>query len=114
MGNQFKFLIKLHQMKFVIAATFAAAGMGEDLERAGWEVSCGLWKSGVAFNKGLTAETANNKTTYKDSAGAEFTAWSGEDGYADSNCSKLDGASYLTAGAAMAVAAAALAPMYSA
>merc|ERR1712045_561804 len=93
MGNQFKFLIKLHQMKFVIAATFAAAasaGLAEDLERAGWEVSCGLWKSGVAFDKGLTAETVNNKTTYKDSDGTEFTAGSDEDGYADSNCSKLD------------------------
>ena len=99
-------------MKFVIAATFAAAasaGLAEDLERAGWEVSCGLWKSGVAFNKGLTAETANNVTTYKDSDGNEFTAWSGEDGYADSKCAEVDGASYLTAGAAMAVAAAALA-----
>ena len=101
-----------YSVSVVAAATFAAAasaGLAEDLERAGWEVSCGLWKSGVAFNKGLTAETANNKTTYKDSDGNEFTAWSGEDGYGDSGCDKLDGAAYVTAGAAMAVAVAALA-----
>merc|ERR1711878_236520 len=99
MGNQFKFLIKLHQMKFVIAATFAAAasaGLAEDLANA---VTCSAWKTGVSISK----------TTYKDSTGAEFTAWSGEDGYADSKCSEVDGASYLAAGAAMAVAVAALA-----
>merc|ERR1712045_408796 len=107
MGNQFKFLIKLHQMKFVIAATFAAAGLAEDLANA---VTCSAWKTGVSISKPLTAETdANGKTTYKDSTGAEFTAWSGEDGYADSKCSEVDGASYLAAGAAMAVAVAALA-----
>ena len=74
-------------MKFVIAATLAAAasaGLAEDLERAANEFSCGVWKGGVAINKGLTAETVDNKTTYKDSNGVEFTAWSGEDGYADS------------------------------
>merc|ERR1712060_732567 len=107
MGNQFKFLIKLHQMKFVIAATFAAAGLAEDIANG---LTCSVWKGGVALQKGLTSETdSNGKTTYKDSAGAEFTAWSGEDGYADSKCSEVDGASYLAAGAAMAVAVAALA-----
>ena len=100
-------------MKFIIAATIAAAASADlaaDLERAGWEISCGFWKGGVAISKGLTAETNNNVTTYKDSEGVEFTAWSGEEGWADSGCPELEsGAAYLTAGAAMAVAAAALA-----
>merc|ERR1711997_963462 len=107
MGNQFKFLIKLHQMKFVIAATFAAANLAEDIAN---EFTCAAWKTGVAINKPLTAEQdSNNQTIYKDAEGNVFTAWSGEDGYADSKCKEVDGASYLAAGAAMAVAVAALA-----
>ena len=100
-------------MKFVIAATFAAvasADLAGDIEKALNETSCGLWKGGVALSKGLTAETdSNGKTTYKDAEGNVFTAWSAEDGYADSKCAEVDGASYLAAGAAMAVAVAALA-----
>ena len=99
-------------MKFVIAATFAAAASADlaaDLERAANEFCCGVWKGSVALSKGLTTETVDNKTTYKDSNGVEFTAWSGEDGYAESKCAEVDGASYLAAGAAMAVAVAALA-----
>ena len=67
-------------MKFVIAATFAAAasaGLADDLVRASNEVDCGLWKSGVAINKNLTAETdSNNNTTYYDDKKVIFTQWS--------------------------------------
>ena len=100
-------------MKFIIAATFAAAAsadLASDIENGLNEVACALWKSGVATSKGLTAETdSNNNVTYKAAEGAEFTAWSGEDGYGDSKCAEVDGAAYVTAGAAMAVAVAALA-----
>ena len=98
-------------MKFAAAilAAGASAGIAEDLERAGYEISCGFWKGAAAIRLNLTAETSGNTTIYKNSEGVEFTAWSGEDGYADSECDKLDGAEYLTVGAAIAAAAAALA-----
>ena len=54
--NQFKFLIKLHQMKFVIAATFAAAASANLAEDIANEFTCAAWKTGVAINKPLTAE----------------------------------------------------------
>ena len=99
-------------MKFAAAilAAGASAGIAEDLERAGYEFSCGFWKGGVANRLSLTAETSGNTTIYKNAEGVEFTAWSGEEGYADSGCPELaSGAEYLTAGAAIAAAAAALA-----
>ena len=98
-------------MKFVIAATFAAAAsadLAEDIERAGIEISCAFWKGNVAASKGLTAETVNDNVFYKTAEGEEFTAWAFEDDYADSGCPVLsneDGAFYLTAGAALATVA---------
>ena len=47
-----------------------------------------------------------HKTIVKDADGVEFTAWSGEKGWADSGCKELDsGAVYLTATMAAAVVA---------
>ena len=97
----------------VIAATalfagIASADLAGDLEKAGWEISCGLWKSGVAFGKeGWTSEQVNGKTVWKKD-GTEVKDWSGYEGYGDSKCDKL-GAAYLTAAAATVAAVAALA-----
>ena len=98
-------------MRVIAAAAIAAiasAGLAEDLEKAGWEFSCGVWKGTTSVGKGWTAETVNNKTIYKDADGKEITNWSSYDGYSDSKCDKL-GAAYLTAAAATVAAVAALA-----
>ena len=101
-----------YSFSVVAAATFAAAasaGLADDLERAANEFSCGVWKGGVAINKGLIAETTDNKTVYKDANGVEFTAWSQEDGYTDSRCDEVLAAEAAEATAAAEAAAAAAA-----
>ena len=58
--------------------------------KAGWEISCGLWKSGVGFGKeGWTAEQINNETVWKKD-GNVVTDWSSYAGYDDSACEALD------------------------
>ena len=98
-------------MRVIAAATVAAiasADLESDLEKAGWEISCGLWKSGVAFGKeGWTSEQKDGKTVWKKD-GTVVDDWSGYEGYGDSKCDKL-GAAYLTAAAATVAAVAALA-----
>ena len=99
-------------MRVIAAAAVAAiasADLAGDLEKAGYEISCGLWKGTTSVGKeGWTSETVNNKVIYKDKDGKEITDWSGYDGYKDSGCDKL-GAVYLTAAAATVAAVAALA-----
>ena len=100
-------------MRVIAAAAVAAiasADLAADLERAANELSCGVWKAGVAVGKeGWTSDTdKNGKTTYKDKDGNEIKEWSSYDGYKDSGCDKL-GAVYLTAAAATVAAVAALA-----
>merc|ERR1712110_119970 len=115
MGNQFKFLIKLLEMRFSIAAVIAVVAYAdtiteEDIKAAlalteeeqaaiallmlGWAVDCAAWSDGVYqdnVGSGWTKETdsATGIITYKDNTGAAITDWSGYSGYATGGCKDL-------------------------
>ena len=56
-------------MRVIAAAAvtaIAAADLADDLMRAGWEVSCDVWKGSKAFGKNWTLTTVDGRAVYTD------------------------------------------------